>query len=434
LKAAVDKQDWDQSVKSLVAVPDVLAMMSGKLDWTQKLGDAVVAQNADVMDAIQRLRAKAQANNKLASTPQQTVTVRQADKKQVIGIEPTEPDTIYVPYYDPAVVYGDWPYSDYPPYAFAPPSYVGAGILATGVAFGTGYALSRWRTGGNRWGGSFNWNNNNINVNRSVSGGGTSWNRVERRQGAGDRGGRQQGVDFRGSGGQQVLKPGDRRGDIGNRTGGGDRTGAGNRTGGGNRTGAGGGNRGPSGGTRPSGKPQPKHSAAKSGRTGQGERGGAKATNRGGASRTGGGARTPGGGGGARTAGGGGGRTSGGARGGGGGARTAGGRGGGGRGGGRRSDIRLKHDITLLGHLGNGLGFYRFRYNGSNKAYVGVMAQEVQQVVPEAVARGRDGYLRVNYTKLGVKFDTYERWLAAARPYRSRTDTQSGKTVMSGTM
>src|SRR5215467_9883871 len=180
LKAQADKQDWDQSIKSLVAVPDVLAMMSDKLDWTQKLGDAVVAQNADVMDAVQRLRAKAQANKKLASTPQQTVTVRQAENKPVIAIEPTEPDTIHVPYYDPAVVYGEWPYSDYPPYAFAAPSYIGAGVLATGVAFGSAYALGRWATGGNRWGGSVNWNNNNINVNRSISGGGTSWNRPER--------------------------------------------------------------------------------------------------------------------------------------------------------------------------------------------------------------------------------------------------------------
>ena len=72
-----------------------------------------------------------------------------------------------------------------------------------------------------------------------------------------------------------------------------------------------------------------------------------------------------------------------------------GGRGGGG--GGRRSDVALKHDIVLLGHLDNGLGFYRFSYVGSDKAYVGVMAQEVQTVVPEAVVRGRDGYLRVFY-------------------------------------
>jgi len=86
--------------------------------------------------------------------------------------------------------------------------------------------------------------------------------------------------------------------------------------------------------------------------------------------------------------------------------------GGGGRGG-RRSDVALKHDITLLGRLDNGLGFYRFSYNGSEKTYVGVMAQEVQTIVPEAVVRGRDGYLLVFYDKLGLKFQTYQQWIAA---------------------
>ena len=85
--------------------------------------------------------------------------------------------------------------------------------------------------------------------------------------------------------------------------------------------------------------------------------------------------------------------------------------GGGGRGGGRRSDVRLKHDIVLLGRLDNGLGLYRFSYNGSRKVYVGVLAQEVQQVMPQAVARGTDGYLRVFYEKLGLKFETYEHWI-----------------------
>ncbi len=94
-----------------------------------------------------------------------------------------------------------------------------------------------------------------------------------------------------------------------------------------------------------------------------------------------------------------------------GGGRGGGGRGGGGRGGGRRSDIRLKHDISLLGHLDNGIGFYRFSYNGSNKAYVGVMAQDVQHVMPQAVARGRDGYLRVNSNRLGLKFESYNQWI-----------------------
>ena len=79
----------------------------------------------------------------------------------------------------------------------------------------------------------------------------------------------------------------------------------------------------------------------------------------------------------------------------------------------RRSDMMIKHDIALLGHLDNGLGFYRFSYNGSDKAYVGVMAQEVQTVVPAAVLRGSDGYLRVFYDKLGLKFQTYDQWAAS---------------------
>ena len=117
---------------------------------------------------------------------------------------------------------------------------------------------------------------------------------------------------------------------------------------------------------------------------------------------------------------GGGGFGGGGFRGGGGGFRGGGGggfRGGGGGGfrggGGRRSDIALKHDIALLGHLDNGLGFYRFHYNGSHRAYVGVIAQEVQAVEPAAVVRGRDGYLRVFYGKLGVPFETYDQWVAS---------------------
>ncbi|MGA9052093.1 MAG: tail fiber domain-containing protein, partial [Pseudolabrys sp.] len=73
----------------------------------------------------------------------------------------------------------------------------------------------------------------------------------------------------------------------------------------------------------------------------------------------------------------------------------------------------LKHDISVIGHLDNGLGFYRFSYNGSDKVYVGVMAQEVQTVRPDAVIRGRDGYLRVFYDKLGVTFETYNQWLAS---------------------
>ena len=102
------------------------------------------------------------------------------------------------------------------------------------------------------------------------------------------------------------------------------------------------------------------------------------------------------------------------AHGGGGGAMRGGG-GGGHRGGGRRSDIRLKHDIVLLDYLDNGLGFYRFSYNGSDKAYVGVMAQEVEAIRPEAVVHGSDGYLRVNYDLLGLRMQTWDEWVAAGK-------------------
>ena len=112
---------------------------------------------------------RAQANNKLTSTKEQKVSVTQQENKQVIVIEPTAPDTVYVPYYDPAVVYGGWPYPAYPPYYFPPPvGYVPGAVLATGIAFGAGYAVGRWASGGNYWGGGVNWGGNNINVNRSV--------------------------------------------------------------------------------------------------------------------------------------------------------------------------------------------------------------------------------------------------------------------------
>jgi hypothetical protein len=91
-----------------------------------------------------------------------------------------------------------------------------------------------------------------------------------------------------------------------------------------------------------------------------------------------------------------------------------GGRGGfGGRGGGRRSDIRLKHDVALIGCLDGGVGFYRFVYNGGRTAYVGVMAQEIQTVKPDAVLRDRDGYLRVRYDQLGIRMQPYDQWIAS---------------------
>ena len=241
LKTEVDKQGWDESIKSLTATPDVLKMMSDKLDWTQKLGDAVLAQQTDVMDSIQRLRAKADANNKLQSTKQQKVTKKSDGGKQYIVIEPTDPETIYVPYYDPAVVYGAWPYPAYPPYYWGAGYWPGGGaLLATGLAFGAGYAVGRWAGGGNYWGGGVGWGNNNINVNRpvNINNIGNNWNHnVDHRHGVrynnkdvankfnkgnNIRNGAQNRMDFRGHDGKQALRPG---GD--GRPGGGDRPGAG---------------------------------------------------------------------------------------------------------------------------------------------------------------------------------------------------------------
>src|SRR6516165_11496093 len=166
LKAAVDKQPWDDSVKALVATPTALAMMSTELDWTQKLGDAVLAQQADVMAAIQRLRWKAEDNGKLTTTPEQTVTVDQQDNRRTVVIQQTSDDTVYVPAYDPGVVYGAWQYADYPPYYWGYPDSWGygiaAGVLARGLWFGAGYALGNWGSGNWGWGGRVNWGNGNI--------------------------------------------------------------------------------------------------------------------------------------------------------------------------------------------------------------------------------------------------------------------------------
>lgn len=166
LNDALAKEDWDDNIKSLVAVPEVLEMMNEDLEWTQKLGNAVLAQQSDVMDAIQGLRARAQDNGKLESNEQQTVNVTQqvtqsGEEKQVIVIEPTQPDTVYVPYYEPQVVYGSWPYPSYPPYYFEPrPGWVVVGAIATGLAWSAGFAI-----GNAIWGDGFDWGRNDIRVN-----------------------------------------------------------------------------------------------------------------------------------------------------------------------------------------------------------------------------------------------------------------------------
>ena len=162
LAKALEQQTWDPSVKSLVNFPDVLGMMSEKLDITSKLGDAFISQQKDVMDSVQRLRSKAKAAGNLESNQQQTVTVNQAPAgsttTQTIVIQPAQTEVVYVPTYNPTVVYGAWPYPAYPPYPYYPPSYVASNVLSFGVGVACGVA---W---GYAWG-NCNWNNSNVNIN-----------------------------------------------------------------------------------------------------------------------------------------------------------------------------------------------------------------------------------------------------------------------------
>jgi uncharacterized membrane protein YgcG len=161
LNAALDKMTWDLSVKALVPFPEVLAMMSEKLDWTQNLGDAFIGQQAQVMDTVQKLRAKAQGEGNLKTTKEQKVVVQD----QTIVIEPASPTTVYVPSYNPAVVYGAWPYPAYPPY----PYYPYGGAVAAGVfGFAAGVAVgAAWNNGWGNW----NWGHGdmNVNVNRNTN-------------------------------------------------------------------------------------------------------------------------------------------------------------------------------------------------------------------------------------------------------------------------
>jgi len=157
-------------VKSLVPFPQVLAMMNANLDWLQQLGYAFADQQAAVLDSVQRLRRQAQTNGSLQSTPQQVVRTEQ----QTIIIEPAQPDVIYVPSYNPLLVYEGWPYPTYPPvYLPPPPAYPLGAALATGLAFGAGIAIAAglWNWASPVWGRGYvnvNVNRyNNINVNRT---------------------------------------------------------------------------------------------------------------------------------------------------------------------------------------------------------------------------------------------------------------------------
>ena len=148
LMDAARQQNWDASVQALVAFPDVLANLNRDVAWTTALGNAFLAQQADVMAAVQRMRARAQANGKLSSTPQQTVTTETQGGQTAIEIAPADPQTIYVPQYDPMYIWGP------PAWGYYPPLY----YYGYGFGFGPAIDLGFWFGGWGGWGwGGWGW-------------------------------------------------------------------------------------------------------------------------------------------------------------------------------------------------------------------------------------------------------------------------------------
>lgn len=465
LTKALEAKTWDPSVKSLSQFPDILKLMSKELEWTQKLGDAFLAQEDEVFGRIQYLRQKADESGNLKSTKKQKVTKKEKPSGSSGGgsgssqsnyyyvIEPADPEYIYVPVYEPSVVYGSWWYPSYPPYYW---DWYPGSTLVSGIFWGAGFAIAN-----NIWNwGHFDWDRGDINIDvdrfnkinvkgdRLTDG---RWQHNPKHRGpvpykdkvsrdkfgkankfkdaAKDRGfdkdklgqanvdrvkdklggdGGSKLKDKVGEGGGAKIK--DKMGD-----GGADRIK--------DKLGEGGGSKlkdkaGDRGGSKikdkAASRDRPATRDAKKSSKRPSSKGASKSfdvkpkaqvkknVNRGSASRK---AAASHRGGGQRASRGGGGRSFGG-----GGGRRG---GGGGRGGGRRSDIRLKTDIVPLARLDNGLQLYRFRYrDDDHTAYVGVMAQEVQKIAPNAVMADGHGYLMVDYDRIGVKFMTWNEWLA----------------------
>jgi Protein of unknown function (DUF3300) len=162
LTDAVMKQGWDPSIQAMATLPDMVKELAGNITWTTDLGNAFLAQQNDVMDAVQRMRSKAQSNGNLKSTEQQKVEVQTVEQKQVIVIQPANPEVIYVPSYNPTVVYGA-PVYPYPPIAYPPVGYYAAGAA---ISFGVGMMVGAAMSGG--WGWGCGWGgNNNVTINNN---------------------------------------------------------------------------------------------------------------------------------------------------------------------------------------------------------------------------------------------------------------------------
>ncbi len=161
LADAVAKQPWDPAIQSMAAFPDVVKRLGDDIQWTTDLGNAFLDQQSDVMDAVQRMRKKAQGTGALASSEQQKVETQVVEQKTVIVVQPANPQVIYVPTYNPTVVYGP-PIYPYPPVYYPPPPPPGAVFATAAISFGVGMAM------GAAWGGSCcgcGWGSNNVNIN-----------------------------------------------------------------------------------------------------------------------------------------------------------------------------------------------------------------------------------------------------------------------------
>ena len=161
LADAVAKQPWDPSIQAMAALPDVVKWLTDDIQWTTDVGNAFLAQQGDVMNAVQRMRQKAQMTGNLKSTPQQKVQTEVVESKQVIVIEQADPQVVYVPSYDPTFVYGE-PLYPYPSIYYPPAGYYAAGAA---ISFGVGVAMGAAWGGG--WGWNAGWGNNDININRN---------------------------------------------------------------------------------------------------------------------------------------------------------------------------------------------------------------------------------------------------------------------------
>jgi hypothetical protein len=188
LADAVSKQPWDPSVQAMAALPDVVKRLSDDIQWTTDLGNAFLAQQSDVMDAVQRMRKKAKDSGNLKSNEQQKVETKVVESKSVVVIEQANPQVVYVPSYNPTVVYGP-PVYPYPPITYPPPGYYAAGMA---ISFGVGVAMGAAMGGGWGWGCGWGGNNditintnNNFNRNTNINGGNRNQvNAVGNRSGA----------------------------------------------------------------------------------------------------------------------------------------------------------------------------------------------------------------------------------------------------------